>query len=336
MPDVMAEAAENGDGARRAHTGELSVPRSEPRLVAPEDVEEDEPEEIVQRGIWDLSRDETPERLSVAQRTVFRAYMDDSIARGFVTVNPKFAARLKTVEDELDRQANVKPRSEEDAATTLCSCIHGNEHHEGGTGRCTYGHGTKFGDCTCEAFRPRSSPGEKLRRHDARVDQIIRERQERLAARDVARAVQTPQSKEKPMPESSRTEEIFALVERGMDRSAAIAEKLGISMNTVKRHLDELVDDGRVENIGKTSSSRFYVKGKVPAESERAPLPKRAIASVDGAPAPKRPRAPLKVADVSRAPASSSARFVVNIEGLPVECQTAAEVIELARAYRGA
>jgi hypothetical protein len=297
---------------------------------------------------------ETEDRLSSAQERVYTTYFRRLQDRGFVAVAraENADAILANVEETLAKRAAEAPpelepelfdaaemlstRPKVDAETergSLCACTHGDEHHPAG-GACEYGKDAKYDGCDCQSYRPYASPAAKHARHDARVEEIIRKRQARLAARDAANTaiVQALEQKPKegPVPQPSRIEEVFVLVEKGVARSADIAERLGMQQGYVGQLLRQLVEARRVENVGTRATSRFYVKGTAPTSA--------AVVVAKPATSQKKTRTvsptPLKVVDVSHAPATSRARFVVNIEGLPVECSTAAEVLELAREFK--
>ena len=90
------------------------VPTPESAAVEELDPPDDQP----QRGIWDMSRDETDERLKAAQDCAYRAYNNRLAARGFIRTDDRFASDLARVEEHLERAAVTPPPKETPMAST--------------------------------------------------------------------------------------------------------------------------------------------------------------------------------------------------------------------------
>jgi hypothetical protein len=99
----------------RVHLDEVSDV-AEPTEDASEP-EDDENASLGARGIWDLAREETNARHRAAVDGAWRAYINESIARGLAPASkdPKCAAELARVEEHL---ARTKTGSTEDTMTT--------------------------------------------------------------------------------------------------------------------------------------------------------------------------------------------------------------------------
>lgn len=69
-------------------------------------------------ALWDLSLDETRERAATASVTMFRAYMNGSITRGFERVDPRFTKALDDVERRLEAVTNGEGHMSEDKTST--------------------------------------------------------------------------------------------------------------------------------------------------------------------------------------------------------------------------
>jgi hypothetical protein len=349
MPDVFGERAGGEPIPLSGQAGLRDVALDNSRLREPTNDTDDEDDDVIDapRQIWDLSRDETPQRLRSAADCVYRTYINDSVAHGFATpAEGKFAERLARVEEHLERVNREKTAaaSDPDRARALCHCAHGNEQHADGTGACAYGHDTRFGGCTCTSYRPRLQRGERKAlhaKHDAVVDAVLSEptRLAHQAARAAERTTLMKMPNEQEM--AQRKADVLADLTKNQPTSAArIAERLDLSPSQAGIELRILVADGVAISNGKGGRGNAYaLKGfdfdTSGASSAKAkPAPKAKAPPVRRA-SPKRPIAPPKVSDLSSAPAGSAARFSLRVQGMQIDCHGADDVLTLVRAIAG-
>jgi len=89
----------------RLHRTTMRGPGRKNKEEVEEEVEEKEERELdwAPSAIWDLSQPETKLRADAASFSMYRTYMDGSIAHGFERVDAKFANRLEGIEHHIGR-----------------------------------------------------------------------------------------------------------------------------------------------------------------------------------------------------------------------------------------
>lgn len=178
-----------------------------------------------------------------------------------------------------------------------------------------------------------SLAGEDFEEDEHGVDRAEPRRERASSAQTLPQPAASAAPTEKRMPES-RIEEVFALVAKGVTRTAEIADQIGIHKNVINRYLRALSEAGRVETTGAGRTTAYHVKGKAPApttpsgaKAPRAAKPKKKTATA-------MVHVP-KVKDLEAAPASSGARFTLRYFEAHVDCASAQDVAQLLAALKG-
>jgi len=260
--DDWSEGRQAREGASAGNVADGDVRPPPADTTSSDDDDADDDDAItVQGSIWDLSLEETHERTSAASNSMYRAYIEGSIAHGFENVDERFAKQLEATENLLDAARDQKVTMTNDKKT-------------GGGDISTRVRALITGGATSTAeLVEKLGAGERTRVNS--TIQNMKKRSElkstgwgRFALADKIVTSSPTKKPEKKMPR----ELVMAAVHNDKNSIADIMAATRLNNGTVRYVLRALVVEKMLQAVGSTHSRRYYLPGEAPRVAAPHPM----------------------------------------------------------------